>query len=62
MKSKKTFGENVIVMGDFNAKVGEQKEEKIVGPFGLDDRNERCEMLTSFCKEQNLIITNTWFE
>lgn len=62
IKSKKIFGENVIVMGDFNAKVGEQKEEKIVGPFGLDDRNESGEMLISFCKEQKLIITNTWFE
>lgn len=59
---KKTFGENVIVMGDFNPKVGEQKEEKSVGPFGLDDRNESSEMLISFCKEQKLIITNTWFE
>ena len=61
IKSKKTIGENVIVMVDFNAKVGEQKEEKIVGPFGLDDRNESGEMLISFCKEQKFIITNTWF-
>jgi len=27
-------------MGDFNGKVGDIKEEDIVGPFGLGQRNE----------------------
>ena len=27
--------DNVIVMGDFNAVVGEGKEERVVGKFGL---------------------------
>ena len=51
----------VLVMGDFNAKVGEGKEEDIVGPHGLGTRNERGEMLVNWCKGNDLIITNTWF-
>ena len=34
--------DNVIVMGDFNAVVGEGKEDRVVGKFGLRKRtNER---------------------
>src|SRR6476619_6123887 len=54
--------DNVIVMGDFNAVVGEGKEGRVVGEFGLEKRNDRSERLIEFCKSQNLVITNTWFE
>src|SRR6478609_3310459 len=33
--------DNVIVMGDFNAVVGEGKEDRVVGKFGLGERNDR---------------------
>ena len=49
-------------MGDFNAKVGEKKEEKIVGPYGLGSRNNNGEMLIELCREEGLMIANTWFE
>src|SRR6476469_115569 len=49
-------------MGDFSAMVGESKEDKVVGKFGLEKRNDRGERLIEFCKSQNLVITNTWFE
>src|SRR6478609_1519686 len=48
--------------GDFNAVVGEGKEDRVVGKFGLGKRNDRAEKLIEFCKSQNLVITNTWFE
>ena len=32
--------DNVIVMGDFNAVVGEGKEDRVVGKFGLGKRND----------------------
>ena len=49
-------------MGDFNAVVGESKEDRVVDKFGLGKRNDRGERLIEFCKSQNLVITNTWFE
>ena len=33
--------DNVIVMGDFNAAVGEGKEDRVVEKFGLEKRNDR---------------------
>src|SRR6476619_642208 len=54
--------DNVIVMGDFNAVVGEGKEDRVVRKFGLEKRNDRGERLIEFCKSQNLVMTNTWFE
>ncbi|GFO36777.1 craniofacial development protein 2-like protein [Plakobranchus ocellatus] len=52
----------LIIMGDFNAKVGEGREENIVGPHGLGTRNLRGEKLVEWCKMNNLIIGNTWFQ
>lgn len=52
-----------IIMGDFNAKIGEgEDKEHGVGAYGLGQRNERGDMLASFCKVNNLIITNTIFK
>jgi exonuclease III len=47
--------DNVIVMGDWNANVGEGKDEKEVGTFGLGKRNDRGEKLVEFCRKQKLI-------
>src|SRR6476619_5205155 len=54
--------DNAIVMGDFNAVVGDGTEDRMVGKFGLGKRNDRGERLIEFGKRQNLVITNTWFE
>jgi hypothetical protein len=42
---------NVIVMGDFNASVGEGIDEQMIGKFGLGTWNERGQILSSFCKK-----------
>src|SRR6476469_4076439 len=54
--------DSVIVMGNFNAVVEEGKEDRVVENFGLEKRNDRGEKLIEFCKNQNLVITNTRFE
>ena len=54
--------ECLMVMGDFNGKVGKNKEEDIVGPYGLGERNENGQLLVEFCKRHNLFVTNTWFQ
>ena len=54
--------ECVVVMGDFNGKVGDSKVDDTVGPFGLGERNDNGERVVEFCKRHNLFATNTWFQ
>lgn len=51
-----------IIMGDYNAKVGEGRTSEIVGPFGLGERNTRGDDLESFTMANNLVVMNTWFK
>lgn len=39
-KAQCKLQEIIIIMGDLNAKVGNDREEEIVGKFGLGARNE----------------------
>ena len=55
-------GEVLCVMGDFNAKVGKEKYEKIIGTYGLGNRNERGDRLIEFCQHNKLCVVNTWFQ
>ncbi|XP_017302944.1 craniofacial development protein 2-like [Diaphorina citri] len=57
----KAFQEILIVMGDFNAKVGNSKIDNIVGPHGLGTINSAGQDLINFCNENNMFICNTWF-
>ena len=50
-----------LVMGDLNAKLGRERVEDIVGPFGLGDRNERGERWAEWCVENEQVVMNTWF-
>jgi exonuclease III len=54
--------EYLVVMGDWNAVVGEGRDGLEVGNFGLGKKNERGERLIEFCRRHKLVITNTWFE
>ena len=54
--------EPCILMGDFNAKVGEGAEFSAgIGHFGLGTRNERGQRLADFSTANNLSILNTQF-
>ena len=49
-------------MGDLNAKVGNVKDSKIIGNYGLGKQNERGWRLIEFCNENNMVIMNAWFQ
>ena len=52
--------EVICIMGDLNAKVGDERYQNMVGMHRLGRRNERGERLIQFCQENNLILANTW--
>src|SRR5438876_272008 len=60
--NKQKGTDQVVIMGDMNAVVGEEKDGMVVRKFGLGKRNERGERLVEFCKINGLVVTNTWFE
>jgi len=57
-------GDVVMVIGDFNAKVGKHTggEGDTIGGHGLGEQNEAGERLVEFCDGNSLGIMNTWFE
>ena len=55
----------LLIMGDFNARVGKQQHmisSKVVGPHTVDYINENGQRLIDFCAMNNLIISNTFFQ
>ena len=53
-----------ITMADFNSKVGEQLEgeEDIIGKYGRGQRNENGNRLLQYAGQNNLCLTNTYFQ
>ena len=51
----------LLVMGDLNAKVGEDNEgyKNIRGSHGVGERNDNGERLLDFCGLNNLVVTGT---
>lgn len=50
----------LIIIGDWNAVVGEGADGQVVGAFGLGTRNERRDRLVDFCKQYDMVVTNTY--
>ena len=59
-----SFGKNesAVVLGDLNARVGNEVIEGIVGRHGVPGRNESGERLPEMCAEQELVVGNSWFK
>lgn len=54
---------NVIIIGNFNASVGEQDNStNCLGKFGHGKQNERGTRLVQFCEQLELTISNTFFQ
>ncbi|XP_008482566.1 craniofacial development protein 2-like [Diaphorina citri] len=51
-----------IILGDFNAKVGNIIVDGCTGAFGLGIRNERGDRLIEFCQNEEMVLTNTTFK
>ena len=54
--------EVLLIIGDWNAKVGSQKAPGVTGKFGIGVQSETGQRLTEFCQENALVIANTLFQ
>ena len=52
----------LIIIGDWNAKVGSQEIPGVTGNLGLGVQNEVRQRLTELWQEKTLVITNTLFQ
>ena len=52
----------LLILGDWNAKVGSQETSGVTGKFGLEVQNEAGQRLIEFCQENTLVIGNTIFQ
>ena len=52
----------LFIIGDWNAKVGNQETPGVTGKFGLRVWNEAGQRLIEFCQENTLVIANTLFQ
>ena len=52
-----------MIGGDFNASVGTRREEsnKSLGPWGIEDHNERGDRLLQFLETNKLLVTSSFF-
>jgi exonuclease III len=56
--------DNIVIMGDFNAKVGEDRKnyEEVMGVNGYGRRDKEGELLLELCKRNGMYICNTNFK
>ena len=52
----------LVIIGDWNAKVGSQETPGVTGKFGLGVQNTAGQRLIEFCQENALVIANTFFQ
>ena len=52
----------LFIIGDWNAKVGDQEIPGVTGKFGLGVQNEAGQRLIEFCQENTLVVANTLFQ
>ena len=54
--------EKLIILGDFNARVGQEHQAwDALGRYGIDKANDNGFLLLQLCSELDLVISNTFF-
>ena len=53
---------SILIIRDWNVKVGSQETPGVTGKFGLGVQNEAGKRLVEFCQENGLVIANTLFQ
>ena len=51
-----------FIIGNWNAKIGNEEIPKITGKFDLGMQNEAGQRLVEFCQQNALVIANTLFQ
>ena len=54
--------DRLVVMGDFNAKIGANRQHAACGSFGLGDGNDRGQLLLDWLEDNKLVAVNTCFQ
>ena len=54
-------GFRIIVLGDLNGWIGDQKRDGITGGFGVEGENENGRRVIDFCAEKGMCVSNTFF-
>ena len=52
----------LLIIGDWNAKVGSQETPGVTSEFGFGIQNEAGQTLIEFCQENVVVIANTLFQ
>ena len=52
----------LLIIGDWNTKLGSRETPGVTGKFGLGVQNEAGQRLIEFCQENTLVIANTLFQ
>ena len=52
----------IFIIGDWNAKVGNQETHGVTGKFGLRVQNDAAQMLIEFCQENTPVIVTSLFQ
>ena len=60
MNSKLREKLTVVIMGDFNGRLVEERIERVCGTFGSNTMNRNGRLFTEFCNEQSYKIMNTF--
>ena len=52
----------LVIIGNWNAKVGSQEIPRVTGKFDLGVQNKAGQSLIEFCQANTLVIANTLFQ